>query len=178
MLNQKNRHVRFDDDGNIGQTDAQDNNDDDSKSNDCIIIEPTASSNDYLRLSLVKLRPDESFGFELRGEERRRGENRVDLVDSDSAASRAGLKPGDKLLKVNQYRVDQLNINEMFSLIECEAGINSNRLDLEIARQKFHPAKRSKMSSRKHNFSQTHARFFSLFIEKRAVLDCFRMLDV
>lgn len=138
MSGVKNRHVRFDD--NLSDND----NDQESSVNQ---PPPEQSpSNEHHSIFLLKFHPDESFGFELRGEEKRRGENRVDSVEAGSAACRAGLQPGDRLVKINDYRVDQLNITELFSLIECEANIDPIRLNLVVVRRprsQQNPNKRS-----------------------------------
>lgn len=150
-LSIKNRHLRFDDDEcEITNTLAQKVEID--RQTDYIPEDPSCqnpwktSSREQLRVVLVKSSVNETFGFELRGDELRRGENCVDSLEPNSVAIRFGLNVGDRLLKVNGYQVDKLNITELFSLIECETNINPSRLELIVMRSV--PVKRSNKSDR------------------------------
>ena len=128
---QKHQHIRFGDD---------DENEEDTEVNQP--KKSQESTKEEITIRIIKQPDEESFGFELKGAELKRGENFVDNVNVNSPAYRANLLVGDRVIKVNSYRVSQMNISELFSLLEYETGLNSQTLDLVVSRQNC--SKRSK----------------------------------
>ena len=135
------QHIHFDDDENSDE-DIQIIEVDQSQSKS--ESESQKNSSSEIKISIRKS-SEESFGFEVKGEEKRRGENCVDNVVADSAAYRANLLVGDRIVSVNGYRVNNMNINELFSLLEYESEIDPKRLDLVVFRN-AQSQKRSKLS--------------------------------
>jgi C-terminal processing protease CtpA/Prc len=153
----QNSHIHFSETTTSSSSSTSSNSDDDDEENmaspEIITLDespPTTTATSRtqpqqqlqrLNITLLKNRAQNeiSFGFDLLGENGslRRGEHRIEGVDAGSAAHRANLKPGDRLVSVNGYNVQEMKADELFSLIEYETSVNSMKLNMVVLRSNF-----------------------------------------
>ena len=109
--------------------------DDDDDDDDCQIIEEEATARTFNVVLRKNARAaDESYGFQLKGHVDQKGCHWLSDVAPGSAASRARLLNGDKIVRVNGRDVSTLDINELIQLIEQERAHNASKLSLTVER--------------------------------------------
>ena len=82
-----------------------------------------------------KSRKEKSFGFQLRGDETIKGKHFIEQVESGLAASRAGLRKCDKIVRVNGVCVSDFFISQLIQQIEYETSLNEIKLHLSVQRE-------------------------------------------
>lgn len=131
---QSKKHIRFDEDDSLDEETNMINlfkNDFNAKKI------PQEIKTKTLSFNLVKnrLKKEISFGFRLQGDPQIPGEHYIDSIASESPSDRVGLRINDKIIKVNGINVENLNINNLFNLIEHETKLNDLKLNLVIIRK-------------------------------------------
>ena len=104
----------------------------DSDDNDEEVQETTAN---FLNFSLVKIRHEQSFGFEIQGDVVKKGQHYLDSIEIGTASHRAGIKRFDKIIKLNNVRVENMKIENLLRVMEGEITKDSRRLELLIERK-------------------------------------------
>ncbi len=115
---------------------------DDSDDNSIIDVTPSKETNkilpvsnlSHLKCSLVKIRHEQSFGFEIKGDLKKSGQHYLDCIDVGSAAHRAGLQCGDKIIKLNEVDVSNMNATSLISVMETNVAKNGRQLDVVVER--------------------------------------------
>lgn len=151
-----NKHIRFDEESSSSSSSSSA-----SSSEDETDLKQASSSKQVLQLTLTKRLNDESFGFEVRGDMNANGQHFVDSIKLNSAADRAGLIQNDKIIKINNLKVENLNAQLLINKLEAETKKNKYKLNLTIVRH--HLADANKETSPNTSFLNLKKRFLCNF---------------
>lgn len=129
----KSKHIIFDENSSSGSDDEETVPDK---------IQPLQTSSGGIKSadasqisrSLVKIRHEKSFGFEIKGNSTESGKHHLDSIEIGSAAHRAGLRSLDKLVKLNGIHVEHLNAEGLISVMESELKKNNRHLEIVVER--------------------------------------------
>lgn len=108
-----------------------DSDDQDDETNEVQIVETP----NFINMSLVKIRHEKSFGFEIKGDGTKKGHHYLDSIEVGTASHRAGVKRFDKIIKLNSVRVENMKIENLIGVMEGEIAKDNRRLELLIERK-------------------------------------------
>ncbi len=117
------KHIIFDDDS-----------DDSTSEIICITEKPPPSEHSLLTCSLLKIRHEQSFGFEITGDLKKAGQHFLDSIEVGTAAHRAGLQRGDRIVRLNDVDVGGMNAAGLIGVMEAEVAKSGRQLELVVER--------------------------------------------
>jgi len=117
------KHIIFDDDS-----------DDSTSEIICITEKPPPSEHSLLTCSLLKIRHEQSFGFEITGDLKKAGQHFLDSIEVGTAAHRAGLHRGDRIVRLNDGDVGGMNAAGLIGVMEAEVAKSGRQLELVVER--------------------------------------------
>lgn len=129
-----NKHIRFDD---------EENSDNEIINHDKLSTDVDMNYNDEkngskkINLTVIlkkDIKTQDSFGFQLMGNQNEKGNHYVSVVEPNSPSARANLKPLDKIIKVNGFDVGDFTITSLIEYLEYEMSLNEFKLVLLVER--------------------------------------------